>query len=125
MKKNNLLKKGDIVIIAAVLVLSILLIIPSFIGSDTVTAVIYVDGEDYERVELGTVKERTIALDTQLHAVIKVKGDAIYFESADCPDKLCVSSGKLTRAGETAACLPDGVVITLVGGSDTPDAITG
>ncbi len=125
MKKNNLLKKGDIVIIAVVLVLSLLLLVPSFTGSDNVTAVIYVDGEEYERVELGVGTQRTIATDNKTDAVIKVMDDAIYFESAGCPDELCVKSGKLTRAGETAACLPGGVVITLVGDSSGPDAITG
>lgn len=125
MKKNNLLKKGDIVIIAAVLVISILLVIPRFVSNYDVVAVIYVDGEEYERIELGAGIERTLTPDTQANVVIKVKDSTIYFESSDCPDKLCVSSGKLTRAGETAACLPGGVVITLVGDSGGPDAITG
>ncbi len=125
MKKNNLLKKGDIVIIAAVLILSVLLIVPSFINDDGVTAVIYVNGEEYERVELGKGIQLTIIPETQPNCVIKVKDNAIYFESADCPDKLCVSSGKLTRVGETAACLPGGVVVTLVGDSGGPDVITG
>lgn len=125
MKRNNLLKKGDIVIIAAVLIVSILLIVPSFMSSESVVAVIYVDGEEYERVELKDGTEKTVVPKTDAQIVIKADNEAIYFESADCPDKLCVKSGKLTRAGETAACLPGGVVISLVGDDDAQDAITG
>ena len=124
MKKNDLLKKGDIVIIAAVIALSILLLVPSFAKSDTVTAVIYVDGEEYQRIELTEGSEKTVQPKSDADIVIKADGGAIYFESADCPDKLCVKSGRPKRVGETAACLPNGVVITLVGDSGR-DAITG
>ena len=38
------------------------------------------------------------------------------FESSDCPDQICVRSGKLSRAGESAGCLPAVVVIKVESG---------
>ena len=35
----------------------------------------------------------------------------IRFAEADCPDKICVLTGKLSMVGESAACLPNGVLI--------------
>lgn len=123
--KHVLLKKGDIAVIATVLALCAAMLIPRFIHSG-VTAVIYVGGEEYRRINLSESAELTLEPDTDPAVVIKVSGGAIYFESADCPDKLCVKTGKLSSAGDTAACLPAGVVITLEGSDDNlPDAITG
>lgn len=41
------------------------------------------------------------------------KDGAIAFASSDCPDQVCVHSGQLKRAGDYAACLPNGFVLRL------------
>lgn len=43
--------------------------------------------------------------------------DGAQVENSACPDKLCVNCGKLTRAGETAICLPARVTLRLSGGN--------
>ena len=40
-------------------------------------------------------------------AVIVCDGEGVFFESSDCPDLVCVNTGRLTREGEWAACLPN------------------
>lgn len=44
---------------------------------------------------------------------------------ATCPDQLCVHTGWLTHTGDTAACLPSGILITVEGDSAAggPDAV--
>ncbi len=43
---------------------------------------------------------------------------------ADCPDHVCVHTGWITRAGETIACVPNGVVVRIEGrGHDDLDAV--
>ena len=121
--KFKFIKKGDAIIIAAVILACIILLIPKFINKTDVEAVIYVDGSEYMRTSLD--EDKTITPDTQIQTVIKVHDGEIYFESSECPDKVCVKTGKLKRAGDTAACLPAKVVITLVGDKKTHDAITG
>ena len=39
-----------------------------------------------------------------------------------CPDQVCVRTGTLTKAGETAVCLPARVTLRLEGGGDSVDA---
>ena len=51
------------------------------------------------------------------------KGE-IYFSHAECKDKLCVKSGKLTSGGETAACLPARVVISVKSNKNKTDIMT-
>lgn len=42
--------------------------------------------------------------------------DGAAVTKADCPDRTCVRTGKLERAGETAVCLPAQVSVRLEGG---------
>ncbi|MCL2873800.1 MAG: NusG domain II-containing protein [Defluviitaleaceae bacterium] len=46
-------------------------------------------------------------------------GGNIYFYYSDCPDKVCMRTGKLNRAGQSAACLPNGIIIRIRGTSDS------
>ena len=42
--------------------------------------------------------------------------------ASTCPDQECVQTGQLTRAGESAICLPARVTLRLEGGGDSVDA---
>ena len=42
--------------------------------------------------------------------------------ASTCPDQVCVRTGTLTKAGETAVCLPARVTLRLEGGGDSVDA---
>ena len=114
--QRRFIKKADIALIAVVLCVGAALLIWRFLPSNGKTeAVIYAGGEVYRRV----------TLDKSADMTIKIKDGAVWFEDADCRDKLCVKSGKLTRPGDTAACLPAGVVIRLEGSEKRHDALTG
>lgn len=44
---------------------------------------------------------------------IVFEGGKIRFAEADCPDRVCVSSGWLTHSGQLAACVPGHVVLKM------------
>lgn len=54
-----------------------------------------------------------------------IEKDGARIQTADCPDQTCVRTGKLTRAGQTAICLPARFVLRLEGKEPGPDAVTG
>ena len=74
-----------------------------------------------ERVQLTDETDRTIDLDG--HNVIVLAGRTARMQSADCRDQVCVRTGTLTRAGQAAVCLPNRVVLKLVGDTGEIDAI--
>lgn len=49
---------------------------------------------------------------------LAVEEGRIRFLSSGCPDKVCVRSGWLSRTGQTAACLPAGVVVRVQAADD-------
>lgn len=116
--KTKLFKKGDIAVILIILVAAALFWFFRTQQTDRLEAVITVDGETVETIDLSAVREkRIIELDTDPKVVIAAENGAIYFESAECDDKLCINCGKLSRKGDTAVCLPAKTVVT-VSGSD-------
>lgn len=116
--KTKLFRKGDIAVILVILVTAAAFRLYQTKQSDKLEAVITVDGKTVETIDLSAVDgKRTIELDTAPKVVIAVEKGAIYFEEAECDDKLCINCGKLSRKGDTAVCLPAKTVVT-VSGSD-------
>ncbi len=118
----KLIKKGDILLVAAIAVIAGIFFLWQSLNSESLTAVITVDGEVVQTVNLSAKEEKIIIPDTQPKVKIVAENGKIRFDYAECEDKLCVSCGNLEKKGDTAVCLPSKTVIT-VAGSDV-DAVT-
>ncbi len=78
-------------------------------------AQIYVGNTLMREIDLTRVTQtEVIKLDTRLHVEIEASPGAIRFTYSDCPDKLCIKTGTLTKPGEYAACLPAGVAVKII-----------
>lgn len=117
---KKLIRPLDIILIAVVLLGAVGFQLYTKNTTTGATAVIYIDGEVYKSIELEKVEESyELALPCSPFATLCVEKGGISFKNAECPDKLCVGTGKLTDRGDTAACLPAGVVITIENGEET------
>ena len=45
--------------------------------------------------------------------------------TGDCPDKLCVKTGKISRSGQSIVCVPARISVRLTGGNHSSDAVAG
>lgn len=96
-------------------------------------AVIRVSGEVYDEIALSEVSEPydlTVRGYDNREAVLHITADSVEFGQSPCPDHLCVNTGKLTKSGDSAVCLPLRISVQLeaqVQDSDEshPDAIVG
>ena len=80
-----------------------------------VVAEIYVESEKVQTIVMDDIADRTFSIQERPEIVFHLYDDgSIAFESSDCPDKVCVRSGKLHLAGQSAACLPNGVIIKII-----------
>lgn len=76
-------------------------------------------GEIVLRQELSLLdgpREATVEGENGLTVTVTFYPDGAAVTEAACPDRVCVRTGKLTRAGETALCLPAKICLRLTGG---------
>lgn len=125
MQKIKLLKKSDIILAAIVAVVCAAALIYMGSSGQSLTATVSVDGEIYDIINLsGLESEIVIVTPTDPETVIKASKNAIWFENSQCDNQLCVNSGKLSKNGAAAACLPAKTVITVEGAEKPVDAVT-
>ncbi|MGG6312318.1 NusG domain II-containing protein [Paenibacillus macerans] len=122
------LKRGDVLLIAIlVLVGSAWLIFRHFTENRqtfdpaTLRAEIKVDGELYQSVPLDS-GEQTIDIRTGYgHNTLKVFDQGIQMVYADCPKKISMQMGFISRPSETIICVPNRVYVEIVRtGAATP-----
>jgi hypothetical protein len=56
-------------------------------------------------------------------SVLQVKDGQVRFLESPCPGRFCIHAGWISRTGQVAACLPNGVVVEVRGGVREFDAI--
>ncbi len=101
-----------------------------FAKDDGIKAEIYYYSDLVKTVDLSNSEEKTFTIPQDEHVKLKIsKNGNIAFAESDCPDKVCVNTGKIHIPGQSAACLPNGIIIKLVsdddGTGDPPDAVIG
>lgn len=114
------------VIVLSVVVGLVLLLSPK--DEKGLTAVVSVEGEVYTEVALDAVKEPyELTLCGDREAVLLISSDGVRFVTSDCPDKLCVNTGMISRSGQSAVCLPARVSVKLISSEESGgiDAVSG
>ncbi|MHB8062112.1 MAG: NusG domain II-containing protein [Ruminiclostridium sp.] len=110
-------KKTDILVVLAIVLICIgSWVIYNFTYSNKpAKAEIYYKSELVETIDLQTGLDKTFSIPQNKHVVFHIYMDgSIRFEDSDCPDKICIKTGKLNRIGQTAACLPNEIFLKIV-----------
>lgn len=126
----KLVQKRDMVIAAIVFLLAAIL----YMGyqfqnrGKSPKAEIYYGAELIKTIELDKGIDEVFVFPQNENVVFHLYEDgSICFEQSDCPDQVCVHSGRLSQVGESAACLPNEFILKLVPvgdyEEDTPDLI--
>lgn len=120
MKALSRFKKGDII----VLLIGIVVLIPLLWGyvnggsppSDSLIAVVTRDGKRMAEIDLNKVQEpQYINFEDGIALTVEAENGRIRVLDADCPDKICVKYGWLTKPGDQAVCLPSKTIVTIEG----------
>jgi hypothetical protein len=124
---RNLIKRSDVFVIF----LTLLLIFSSFAifrhsPNESSVAVITVDGKVEKKIDLTLQENCIITLKTDPVVTLEVKDHKIRFIDSECPDGTCEKMGFLSNAGQTAACIPAKVIVTVEGLNESEiDAVVG
>lgn len=113
----------DLILVGAVLAAALAVyVLVNVLGRDGQTVVVTVDGTVIAEKPI-TVNDAVEIKDADGYNRVVIDNREVYMESADCPDKVCVKTGRISRAGETIVCLPHKVVVEIKGGSSYDDSI--
>ncbi len=122
---ENIIKKADIVLLCLLLVLGLVLSIPAITqGSGGSSVVVRVDGEIYGTYSL--TENRTITVNANGHLnKININDGKVQMSEADCHNQLCVKQGSISAGNQVIVCLPNRVIVEIIGGEEEYDVISG
>lgn len=117
-------KKGDIFLVLLIGIIGIAASIPLLLNyfdggskpSDSLIAVITRDGKQITEIDLNKVQEpQYIEITDGIKLTIEAEKGRIRVLDADCPDKICVKYGWLTKPGDQAICMPSKTIVSIKG----------
>ena len=80
--------------------------------------VMVIKTRDKEALRSGLDGQRTITVTGPVgKSVVEVADGRVHMLTSDCPDKICVGMGWITRPGQVVVCMPNRVVISLEQGA--------
>ena len=50
--------------------------------------------------------------------IISIQNKSVYMKYSDCNNQICVNTGKISRAGEIIVCLPNYVIVEIIGNGE-------
>lgn len=112
----KLLKRTDVFIITAILLLAGMMYLSMHLWSNDqgLQAEIYYKNRLVRTVDLSHAHEEHFSLPEAPGVHFHVHDGTISFEKSDCPDQVCVHAGELKKEFQSAACLPNHVVVRVV-----------
>lgn len=87
------------------------------------SSVMLENGDNTEEYILQFQKQNRKEIDINGHNKVIIEGGKVWMDGADCPDKLCVSQGKISKSGQAIICLPNKVMVTIKGGKSEYDGV--
>ena len=122
-KNRKLFTLFDIIIIALVLSAAFLSVL-RFFKTSALSAVVRENGEIVDTINLSTLNnEFARVYSKDYNVTVEFTKDGAEVTSSDCPDKLCVHSGKITRSGQSIVCLPAKISVTLERADKSVDGV--
>lgn len=125
-EKTPLFARADIIIILLVALLAIASVLFVFGGNGSPEYVcVKLNGIVTAEYSLDRTGEYELSGENGITLTLVVEKDGVSVKRAECPDKLCEKTGKISGAGQSIICLPAKISISLEGGSEEIDAAVG
>lgn len=113
--------KKDIILIVAILGIALLLFILFQVTKKPGKYVVITqNGKEIARYALNENQEIPIPYEEYQYNILVIQDQKAYISKASCPDKLCVKQRSISKINETLVCLPNKMVVKVVG-DEQPD----
>ena len=117
MKSKKLLTKRDALVIALILAIGLSMFgISQWRSGADADLIVAEIRSDYDTHIVHLDENRTFYIIPNV--MFEIRDGRIAFIKSDCPDQICVHTGFIGQSGQMAACLPNGLVLSLLGAED-------
>ena len=118
-------KRGDLYLIGGCLLAALVCCgLWLLLRQDGGAVIVEQNGRETARYALS--EDRTVRIEGEDgYNLLVIKSGEVYLSEADCPNLLCVKTGKIRYAGQSIVCLPHKLAVRIVGGASGLDAVTG
>ena len=114
-------KIADFILIGIIFIAAVaLILIPFLPQKEAATVEIYVDGKLF--LQTSITQSASVSVDG--HMTVVIEDGIVFVEDSDCPNGLCVKTGKISASGQSIICLPNRIFIKILGESEV-DAVVG
>lgn len=117
---------NDIILIAVLIVVSCIISVIIYMRNDktlSMTVEVVIDGEVTATYPLGDSSSYNNEYLLETGNYLIIENGQVYIKEADCPDRLCVKQGAISRVGQSIVCLPNKVVIKITGDDSKTDGL--
>lgn len=126
---KNKIRRNDIILIAAILVIALLccggIWLYQEMNTSNAVAVVTVGGKEYGRYSLDADITERVELPDGSYNVLEIREGKADITEASCPDKICVDHRPVSKNAQTIVCLPNEVVIEIENGEESGvDSVT-
>lgn len=109
--------RRDLALVGVLLLIGAAVAIAAGLSSrDGSTVVIKRNGTVQQTLPLNNDTRLLLEDESGSNTLVIENGQA-WIEDADCPDGLCMKTGKISRTGQSVVCLPHRLTIEITGGS--------
>ena len=121
--KRKWIRPFDLVIVGAVLLTGVLLFAFMKRGERGDVVRVYADDRLYTTLSLADASgEHRIETERGV-LILTLTEEGACVTYADCPDGVCVRTGRIAKSGESIVCVPLGIAVTV--GESIYDGVTG
>lgn len=112
------MKRNDFILLAGILAVAAILFAVGSLREKTedgAWVVISVNGKEAGRYSLAENVSVNIVGPLGVNRLVISEG-TVWMEEAVCPDRYCIRQGEISKTGQQIICLPNYIVVEIVGG---------
>ena len=116
------MKKRDIILIGSVLLIAVaLLLVVELNRQEGAYVLVRVDGQEVGKYQLSENGIYELNGGTN---ILHIENGEAYLSDANCPDKLCVHQGKISKTNQVITCLPNKLTVTVYGAEEGVELVS-
>lgn len=122
--KLSLIRRADAIVLALAAAAAILWLCATRFGGEIGAAVVVQTPAGSSTYPLDKPTAFTLTGNGGIVLQVEIANGGVHVSHSTCPDHICMNSGTLSRGGQSAVCVPAGITLRVVGGSNAVDGVT-